>query len=186
MKRFYSTQIGESSIAALTSLLRQDITTGDAPQLVVDMSLGRVTAFSLSFRMKNASAPFLNVSTDWVQTDLDNHHTFVASLDAKPLDIAFFDGRIGPSSTVFLALGEVERIEVIQSTYEVRSVDVSEQYNLEEKVEFDRAITLYGSKGVVSLSTDAGSILGDIRIQQGAFRLSDDEHEMMTVRRTLE
>ncbi|MBO6896305.1 MAG: hypothetical protein JJ868_02925 [Shimia sp.] len=186
MKRFYSTQISESSIAALTTLLRQDIVIGNAPQLVVDVGSGRVTAFSLSFRLKNASVPFLNISTDWVQTDLDNHHTFVASLDAKPHDIAFFDGRIGPSSTVFLALGEVETIEVIQSTYEVRNVDVSEQDKLEERVEFDRAITLYDSKGVVSLSTEAGSILGDIRIQKGAFRVSDDEDEVMTVRKTLE
>lgn len=184
--KIYSSPINIESISALNKLLECNIQEIYSSQLNVDIASGLVSALDLSFWLDGHSSNFVNVFTDWIQTELEDYHRILVEHSETPSNIPFENKGIGPVSTYSCKVGLIERIEIIQSTFKVFSLPGdSQKQEVSETIEYDRVINIFGNEGCISLSTEFGPILGDIKIRNYPISGTDDIDESMVVRQTL-
>jgi len=197
MNKLLSNPLNDGEIAKLRRLLGREVMDLYAPSLTVDLSTGLISAHQISFWLHGRSSQFLNISTDWWQTELDDYHTFVLETSATPADIPFdASGKnvIGPTSNCACRVGRVQKIEIVQSKFEVidgpdpadmNNSDPAAAPPVKETIVYDRGINFICERGIISLATEFGPILGDIQIRNGPVTVSGDESEVMKVRKTL-
>ena len=190
MNKLLSNLLNDSDIAKLLELLGCAVMDLYSPSLTVDLSTGLITAHQISFWLDGRSNRFLNIWTDWWQTELDDYHTFVLETSATPAGIPFdSSGKNGiePTSNCECRVGRVRKIEIVQSKFEVMADSVPTRANpLTETIVYDRGLNIVCEQGIISLATEFGPIMGDIQIRNGSVTGAGDESEVMTVRRTLE
>lgn len=189
MNKLLSNPLNDNDIAKLREFLGCEVRDLYSPSLTVDLATGLITAHQISFWLDGRSNRFLNIWTDWWQTELDDYHTFVFETSAAPADIPFdSSGKIGigPTSNCECRVGRVHRIEIVQSKFDVMADSVPTSANpLTETIVYDRGINIVGESGIMSLATEFGPILGDIQIRNRLVTETGDESEEMTIRRTI-
>lgn len=178
--------IDPDGVDALQSLLGRDISQICCAQLHVDVAAGVVFSHGVTFWLDGRSSDFVNIRTDWRQTQMTDYHKLVVERSHRPADIRFENGVMGSVSTYSCKLGHVEKIEIIQSTFEITSLpQKSGEQALVERIQYDRVINIFGDEGCISLSTEFGPILGEITIHDHHIPCATCDDEIMVVRTEL-
>jgi len=193
MNSLHTNPIKANEIAKLRAILGYDLSAIYSPYLDVDLSTGLIRTHQVSFSLESETPQFLNISTAWWQTEMEDYHTFVLETSDKPGIIPFeFDDTherhgFGSVSQCDCNAGRVKKIEIVQSKFEAEGDFVpagSEMFV--ETIVYDRGINIHCERGIISLATTFCFIEGDIQIRNQPVILSDDPTEVMTVRKTLE
>lgn len=190
MKTEYQTPINAEGLEALQKLIGSKVCQVFAPELYVDLDREIVTAFRVCIRLSAPAGGFINVTTVWHQTKLDDYHELCIEYSETPIKIPYKqkDRRIevGPVSGVECDIGQVNKVEILQSSFELvsESIDGNDE-PIVESIIYDRGVNVRGDKGVLSLATEFGPILGDIRISNAPISKETGGDERLSIRELL-
>lgn len=186
-------------VDSLQALIGQNIRALYAPFVEVhffgdgqnDFDGPQANAWQLTFRCGPKDSFFVNLSTNWVQIPCGNYHEFLIERGDTPQSIPFEppkkknqSGTVGPSSTIEVRAGVLEKIEIMEA---IERIDWKgkDGDSGTEIVRYDQILNFFGEDGEFSLTSKFETIMGDIEIRPTVITPMKNKEKELRVRAEL-